>query len=118
MTFRRPFPLLAAVTLATLLPLAGCARPDTANQQAEIDNAMDADAAATEAADDRAQHLDRQAGALLDAANATRGAAATALRNEAGADLSDAAAIRQQGQASGAAVEERMERADGLLNGQ
>lgn len=101
--------------LAVLL-LAGCGQTAAPTPAAEIESAVNNDLNITGADDDRADRLDEKAGELDQAADATGGPAAGALRNEARADLAAADAARAQGAADGTRAEDRDERRDGLLN--
>lgn len=91
---------------------------DAVNNQQAVDNALDADEAVVENAGDRADHLDELASERLHEANATGDIAAAELRNEAAADISEAALIRRGGQVDGVRSEERIEAQAGLINAQ
>jgi phage-related minor tail protein len=98
------------------LALAACNKAP-ANEQAVVEGAQNADAAIVDDADDRADHLDEAGAALMADANQVGGAEGRTLRNEAEADLDNAAAVRADGQENGATAEEAIEAKAGLLNG-
>jgi len=109
---------LLATSVASFIGLAGCVPQQTTNTQDVVANAIDDDLNIVDAADDRADHLDQHAAELLDQANTSSGAAATALRQEADRDMQAAAQIRNAGQADGVQAEDGIEVNAGLLNNQ
>lgn len=102
--------------LIALLLLGACGATGEPNAQNMVDHAMTAEAEIAADAAARADRLDEEAQTLLTAAS-HNGADATEWRNQADADLAEAAAIRARGQRAGAAAKDRIEARDRLLNG-